>query len=270
MKHALCLLVFLVAVSSLLAQGNFEPKMIIMNSFFYAVEIENQMAKLYVGKIDKPIDSATIYALPAGTKRRSLKFLPFSWEMKEDTIYAINFTESPQNNRLTSLKSIPFKSLRLYDSSKVQQQLMEAARLNSVIMNLPLKTTISKYKYMDDLFFDLVEYDGTLYQFISVNDELTIWSYSNGTWQQSEIFSFDAHHYFLTYVQANQIFIVNAKGEVFRNDGELIPFSSLNFPLSENVMINNYDSGRISFVSQHVFENTSLSLQSILDKYSKN
>ncbi len=270
MKYAFYLFASLISVHSASAQGKFEPKIIIMNSFFYAVEIENQVAKLYIGKIDQPVDSANVYALPAGTKRRTTNFLPFSWNMNRDTIYAINFTESSQNNRLTSLKSIPLNSLRLYDSSKVQQQLMEAARLNSVIQNMPLKTIISKYKYMDDLFFDLVMKDGVLYQLISVNDELTVWSYSNGAWQQSEVYPFDAHNYFLSYIQSNQIFIINAKGEIFRYDGQLIPLSSVGFPLSEYIMINNYDSGKTSYVNRNALENSSLSLQSILDKFSKN
>jgi hypothetical protein len=260
----------LIVVQNLSAQGFFETKIIIEQSLFYAVQIENQAAKLYVGKLNQPIDSAKIFALPAGTKRRSANFLPFSWDISHDTIYAINFTEHPQNNRLTSLKSIPLKSLHSYDPERVQQQLLEAARLNSMVMNLPLKNTISKYSYMDDLFFDVLMKDGVLYQFISVKDELTAWKYANGKWEQSEIFPFDAEHYFLAYMQTGKIYLVNSKGETFHYDNTPVHASSLGIPLAEHILINNRDTGRISFVNRNAFDNTSLSIQSILDKYGKN
>ena len=270
MKSLLQLIVLVISMNSVLAQRKFETKIIVMNSLFYVVEIEDQAAKLYIGKMDEPIDSAKVYALPAGTKRRNANFLPFSWDMNNDTIYAINFSEHPENNRLTSLKSIPITGLHLYDSLRIQQQLMEAARLNSIVMNMPLKNTISRYSFMDNLFFDVVMKDDILYQFICVNDELTVWTYSNGKWQQSSSTAFDARNYFLTYVQANQLFIVNAKGEIFLYDNKLMLKTSLGFPLAEHILIENRDVGKTSFVNRNAFENTSLSLKSILDKFSKN
>lgn len=259
--------ILLLATASAFSQGKFETKIIIENSFFYAVEIENQAAKLYVGKVDEPIDSSRVYGLPAGTKRRSANFLPFSWDLNQDTIYAVNFTEHPQNNRLTSLKSIPVKSMRLYDSLKLQQQLLEAARLNSIIMNVPLKNAVNKYKYMDNLFFDIAMKEGVLYHFICVNDELTTWTYSDGKWEQSDTFPFDSHNYFLAYIQGIQLFIVNSRGEIFLYDGKPVHSSSLKLPLAEHIMINDRDKGKISFVNRNVFYDTSLSLQYILDKY---
>lgn len=270
MKLLLQLLALVTVTQAGWAQGKFETKIIIMNAVFYAVEIENQAGKLYVGKMDEPIDSAKVYALPAGTKRRSANFLPFSWDLYHDTIYAVNFTEHPQNNRLTSLKSIPVESLRLYDPLKIQEQLLDAARLNSVVMNIPLKSTISKYKYMDNLFFDVVMKEDGLYQFICVNDELTVWMYSNEKWEQSETFPFEAHNYFLSYVQLKQLFLINARGETFLYDGKPIHSSSLQFPLAEHIMVNDRDTGKISFVNRNAFDDTSSSLKSILDKYSKN
>lgn len=270
MVKVLTSILLLLASASAFSQGKFETKIIIANSFFYAVEIENQAAKLYVGKMDEPVDSAKVYALPAGTKRRAANFLPFSWDLNHDTIYAVNFSEHPQNSRLTSLKSIPVKSLRLYDSQKVPQQLTEAARLNSIVMNMPLKNTVSKYMYMDNLFFDVVMKDNVLHQFICVNDDLTAWTYSNGEWEQSGTFPFDAHNYFLAYVQSARLFIVNSKGEIFLYDGKPVHSSSLGFPLTEHIMINNRDAGKISFVNRSAFNDTSFSLQYILDKYRKN
>ena len=270
MKLVIPLMALLFTTQMCRSQGTFETKIIIVNSFYYAMEIENQAARLHIGRMDEPMDSAIVYALPAGTKRRNANFLPFSWDLFRDTIYAINFTEHPQNNRLTSLKSIPLSSLRLFDSSQVQQQLIEAARMNSLIMNIPLKNTISKYRYMDNLFFDLVLHQEVLYQFICVDDELTVWKYSHGKWEQSETIPFEAHQYFLAYVKSGQILLINAKGQQFIYDGQLKAASLLNFPLSSYILVNNRDTGEISYINRNVFDDTSSSLQSILEKHNKN
>lgn len=270
MNAALQLMAIIFTAYTCCAQVRIETKIIIMNSNYYAVEIENQVGKLHVGKMDEPMDSAAVYALPAGTKRRSANLLPFSWDLFHDTLYAVNFTEHPQNNRLTSLKSIPLSSLHLFDSLQVQQQLLEAARMNGMIMNIPLKNTISKYRYMDYLFFDLVVYEEVLYQFICVDDELTVWKYSNGRWEQSETIPFEAHEYFLAYVQSGQLLLINAKGQQFSYDGQLKTTALLNFPLSSYILINNRDTGEISFINRNVFDDTSSSLKSILEKHNKN
>ena len=252
------------------SQGKFERKIIIVDSVFYAVEIENQAGKLYVGRVNEPMSNARVYALPAGTKRRALNFLPFAWDISNDTIYAVNFTEHPENSRLTSLKSIPVKGLPDYDPDKTDVQLRKAGRENSMTYNLPLINTVKKYMYMDYLFFDVLMKDDVLYQFISVNDELVVWSYVNDEWKESEMFPFDARSYFAVYVESGEIYLVNSKGEIFRYRGKPELYKSMNFPLSEKTMIIDRDHDEVNFVTQAVFDQTSLSLEEILNKYSKN
>ncbi|MBK7443211.1 MAG: hypothetical protein IPI65_17390 [Bacteroidetes bacterium] len=61
-------IIFLLLAWNSFGQGKFDRKIIIEDSVFYAIEINNQLGILWTGNIDKPLDSAQQYILPVGTK----------------------------------------------------------------------------------------------------------------------------------------------------------------------------------------------------------
>ena len=262
------LVILFVAVSELLfSQGKFERRIIIEDSIFYAVEIIGQTGVLWKGNITEPMDSAQKYALPVGTKRRSIHYLPLSWNVHNDTLYAINFTEYAQNERLTSFKSIPLLKLEKYTGQNNAKQLMQGAFENGKIENWPLVNMLKKYKYIDDLFFDFVVADSTVIQFISINNELTIWTYKNNTWERSEINPFETSGFFTTYISGNYPYIINAEGELYVYTDKLIITSSKTFPLGEKILIENRDDNTIKFINYNELNKTSLSLKQILEQH---
>ena len=267
MKNCLILIVCFSFGFTLVAQGKFERKIIIEDSMFYAAEIVGQTGVLWKGNINEPMDSATHFALPVGTKRRSIHFLPLAWDMRSDTIYAINFTEYAQNERLSSFKSIPIKNLDKYNGQNNSKQLMQAAFENGKIENWPMVNMLKKYKYIDDLFFDFVVADSTVIQFISINNELTIWTYNNNTWERSEINPFETSGFFTTYISGNYPYLINAEGELYVYTDKLIITSSKTFPLGEKILIENRDDNTIKFINYNELNKTSLSLKQILEQH---
>lgn len=252
---------------SLFSQGKFERRIVIEDSLFYAVEIIGQTGVLWKGNISEPMDSAQKYALPVGTKRRSIHFLPLAWNVHKDTLYAVNFTEYAQNERLTSFKSIPLSKLEKYTGQNNAKQLMQAAFENGVIENWPLVNMLKKYKYIDDLFFDFIVTDAGIIQFIAVNNELTIWESKNNIWKASDMIPFQTTGYFTAYHYGAYPYIINAEGERFVFTDKLIITSSVTLPLAQKILIENRDENTINFIDYKTFENTNNSLKQIMDQF---
>ncbi len=265
-KYSLLISVILFSVC-LKAQGKFERKIIIENNRFYCVEIVGQTGILWIGKIDEPLDSAKQFALPAGTKRRSQNFLPFAWDVHGETIYAVNYTEFAQNERLTSLKSIAINTLEKYAPAEQKTQLMEGAFNNSKIENWPLVLMLKKYQFIDDLYFDILVTDSVFYQFISVNNELTIWTYKNNVWAKSEIIPFETSGYFNAFQLEDEIYMMNDRGVRFIYKDQLVTHVSKMFDMNKTVMLDNRDKKQIQYVNQDAFTNTSQTMKLIIEHH---
>jgi len=266
MKNCIVIILWFSFAFTLKAQGKFERKIIIEDSTFYAVEIIGQTGVLWTGNINEPMDSAAHFALPAGTKRRSIHFLPFAWDMRNDTVYAVNFTEYAQNERLSSFKSIPINKLDKFSGQNNTKQLMQAAFENGKIENWPLVNMLKKYKYIDDLFFDFVVTDSSIIQFIAVNNELTIFTWKNEMWGKSEIFPFETSGFFTAYAADNYQYLMNAEGAKFVYKDKLLILSSVTFPLEQKILIENRDENTIKFIDYHAFEITDRSIKQILEQ----
>lgn len=261
------LVILFVAVSELLfSQGKFERRIIIEDSIFYAVEIIGQTGVLWKGNITEPMDSAQKYALPVGTKRRSIHYLPLSWNVHNDTLYAINFTEYAQNERLTSFKSIPLFKLEKYTGQNNAKQLMQGAFENGIIENWPMVNMLKKYKYIDDLFFDFVVTDSGIIQYIVINNELTIWEWKNNKWTSTVMIPFGVQNYFNLYIKDNNIIMLESNGEeiCLANKTRITNFFPEGFELKNYLFLENRDDNSFRFIKNIFFENTSLSLTQIL------
>ncbi|MBC8048484.1 MAG: hypothetical protein H7Y00_16920 [Fimbriimonadaceae bacterium] len=269
MVRSFIILLLFFCGNNLFAQGKFDRRIIIEKDTFYAVEINNetQVAKLFIGDIHKPIDSAAVFALPAGTKRRNQNFLPFAWTLYHDTVYCINFTEYAQNSHINSLKSIPVNTLEEYNANeKPTKNLMQAAYANKAIINLPLIKTFKKYVYMDDLYFDIQVKAGIVYQFICVKNELTVWSYKNSAWEESEVIPFKTNGFFSVFEYSGNFNVVSTSGDylIYPPLIHMNPNSMID--ISNKLIVENRDSGEIHFISSSWLDDISLSLKEILER----
>lgn len=252
---------------SLPAQGFFERKIVVSDSTFYAVEIVDQLAVLWVGKMDQPLDSARRYQLPAGTKRRSQMLLPFAWDYYNDTIYAVNFTEYAQNDRMTSLKSIAMNTLDMYDPSASKKKYFEqAAYLNGNIENFPLVSAIKKYTYMDDLFFDVMKTSSGLYQFISVKNEMTIWRWDEKTWHTTATFSFSAQQFFVGLRTGERIFVISSDGEQYFLKDILVPLGKKIQASETTLFIEDRDTQKIQVIRNSDTVDTHISMRQFIQQ----
>lgn len=256
---------------TLSAQGRFDRKIIISDSTFYAVEIQEQIGVLWKGRIDEPLDSAEQFVIPAGTKRRSIYLQPFAWDISNDTLFAINFTEFSQNDRLTSLKSIPLDSLQKFTSATpINKYLFKAAFENSIVENYPFIETYKNNLYMDDLFFDIAVKGDSIYQFIAINNQIVMWLWDGKVWNKSATFPFETKSFFsLAYFQ-NDIHLIAGNGDRYVMRNTFIPIGSKQFDMSQSIMIDNRDNQSIHFVKADACNNTGLSVQELINKFTIN
>jgi|GEM_PF-1143556 len=265
MKKLSLSLLFFFSLLTAFTQGKFDRKIIIADSNFYAVEIINQIGVLWIGNIAQPMDSAVRYIIPAGTKRRAVNYQPFAWDINNNSIFAINFTENAQNDRATSLKQIPLNNLEKYTSiNNPAVYLNKAAIENGSIQNYPFIDTYKNNIYMDDLFFDLVTKGDSIYQFIAINNNLVVWLWDGRNWSKSTTFPMKVRSFFSIYAMDNDVYIIESNGvrSVYRN--QPIVMASKYFDMYNSVMINNRDNNSIQFVNANAFVNTKLPLTQII------
>jgi len=127
--------------------------------------------------------------------------------------------------------------------------------------------TIKKYVSTDDLFFDITVNDNQIFQFLSVKDELTAWSYKKGEWNSSETFPFNARNFFITYALNDEIIFINARGEVFHWNEGPVRIASKNLPLTESNVIVDRDRNEAYLVSQIAFTMASSSMRDLIAQY---
>lgn len=271
-KHTLIVLcIFLGAEITLSAQGRFDRKIIISDSTFYAVEIQEQIGILWKGSINQPLDSAERFVIPAGTKRRSIYLQPFAWDISNDTLFAINFTEFAQNDRRTSLKSIPLDSLKKFTSATpINKYLFKAAFENSVVENYPFIETYKNNLYMDDLFFDIAVKGDSIYEFIAINNQIVMWLWDGKVWNKSATFPFETKAFFsLAYFQ-NDIHVIAGTGDRYIMRHTFIPIGSNRFDMTQTIMLENRDTKTLHFIKADACNNTNLSVQELVNQFTIN
>lgn len=271
MKHILpaCLFLQMLFGSIVSAQAVFERRIIIEADTFYAVEIDRptQVGKLYKGNINQPVDSAVIYALPAGARMRNKTPQSFAWTLHNDSIYCINATEYAMNSHVNSLKAIPLKFLGHYDAkANPTKLLIQAALGNCRIKNIPLSETYAEYVYADDLYYDLVMYNNTLYQFIAVMDEFKAWHYENGQWTASDVLPMKFEGPFVAYVRGDRISLVNGRGDEFEYPSLKHNPAGSNTDPAKMLLVEDRDAGKYYFVPSGWFDDTTISVKRILEK----
>jgi len=259
----------IISPSFLSAQVKFERRVIIEQDSFYAVEINRatQIGKLYIGNIRQPIDSAMVYALPAGARQRNLNPQPFAWTLHNDSIYCINATEYAMNSHVNSLKAIPLKNLLPYDSTENPTKLlMQAALANCRIKNMPLMETYKKYTYVDDMYYDILLFKGAVHELIAVKDELTVWHYSNGVWTSSDILPLRFTGPISVFALDDEMHILNDRGDELTYPGLKYLLSGITAEPTDMLLVEDRDNNTYAFVPAAWFSDTELTVKEILKK----
>ncbi|MEZ5013146.1 MAG: hypothetical protein R2794_02540 [Chitinophagales bacterium] len=254
----------ILSISALHAQGRFDRRIIIRDSTMYAVEIKDQIGVLWICKTYDPLDSAAQYILPAGTKRRTIFFQPFAWDLYKDTIYAVNFTENMQNDRMTSLKSIPLSGLKRYTGKEqLHTAMLQAAFENGSIENLPLVNAVKEFTYMDALFFDVTKTDDAMYMGIAVDSIFRLWKYT-GSWQVTQENKVERPFCFDLCQMQDKVVAIGDKGMLLSPEGiNTGSKGSDAIEIAHMLLVEDEDTGMLYFLPEEAFNETSVSFEQI-------
>jgi hypothetical protein len=231
-----------------------ERKIIIDHNHYYytTIDAEFQIATLHTGNLTDPLKMAKNLAIPAG-RNYSDPLNPFSWDIINDQVYAINFLNHPLNDRNEALKRFPLSSLSEWnDKITVIDMIMKSVDNNMFAYNDPYMALLKKSNTLNDFFYDGIAMNDTSY-FIAIanNGKITLWNYNGKDWTQGKTVAFPIDGYFSLFTFKKEIFLV-------QNDGEIrkISFSGLepqpeeisSGPASSVFLIINKDEGTIKYM----------------------
>lgn len=253
MKYCFSISLFFIISQTLFAQ-NIERKIIIENNKYYytTIDEECQLATLHVGNCDESLNEGKRFLLPAG-RNYDAPVIPFSWDLSNGSIYAINFLNHPLNDRNEALKKIKLSTLQEWDSTvSIINTLMTSVDYNTFAMNDPYLFTVKRSNVLTNFYFDgIMVNDSTYCMAISNNGELSVWTYSNKTWTHSDPIPFQLDGYFTLFSFKNKVYIHFRHGfvfEVFLNKQIPMKSKKLGTAPVDGVIIDNRDKKSIEFI----------------------
>jgi hypothetical protein len=259
-------IIFLLLAWNSFGQGKFDRKIIIEDSVFYAIEINNQLGILWTGNVDKPLDSAQQYILPVGTKRRSMHLQPLAWDISGERLYAINFTEFSQNEIIRNLKEIPLDSLEKYQpETNYRPYFYKAAMENNYIENYPFVETYRDYLYMDNFFFDIAVKGDSIYELIAIDNQITVWFWNGHTWYKSTNYTFDTNACFSTFFSQQNLCVIDGKGNSYFVSDKLNFIAQFQLDLPQKILVDNRDNNTINYIQATDYP-TQLSIKEIISR----
>lgn len=254
MKFLFFISFFVCTLTTVFAQG-IERKIIIENGKYYytTIDEEFQIATLNVGKYTESLKEAKHIALPAG-RNFDVPVIPFSWDLSNGFIYAINFLAHPLNDRNEALKKIKLTTLQEWDSTvTIFQMLMKSVDFNTFAMNDPYLFITNKSTILNNFFFDGIAINDSSYcMAISNNGELSFWNYNGKTWFHSDPIKFQLDGYFSLFKFRNKIYIHFRHGfvyEVFLNKKIAMKSKKLGSAAVDGILIDNRDENTIQTLS---------------------
>lgn len=250
----LCTLFFLIFISSFhLHAQDIERKIIIQDGKFYytTIDPEFQMATLHTGGINEPLKSGKKLAMPAG-RNYNEPVIPFSWDIRGNSLYAVNFLNHPMNDRNEALKRFPLSSLLPWgEHVTAGDMLMISVDHNTFVMNDPYMNAISKSKTLDNFFYDGIAVNDSLYYFAVANKgELCLWSFNGKEWKQGKTQAFPLNGYFSLVERSGEIYLFLNSGELKKlgMDSVSPTGKSINSSLSTGIIIVNKDDHSVKFL----------------------
>lgn len=230
-----------------------ERKIIVENNiaYFTTIHDEFQLASLHYMNADDTLKNAEQATLPAG-RNYNVPVNPFSWDIQDSVLYAVNFLNHPLSDRYESLKKIPLKSIKKTSQPDYRALLMESAEANMFVYNDPYRYTQQKNNVLNNFFFDgIVVNDSLYYMVIANNNEYTIWRYNGKSWKHSEPKMMTIEGSFSLCYTKNKIHLIFNQGKI----GEIHPTKLVftekkqkKINLTEGILIENRDKKTVHFL----------------------
>jgi hypothetical protein len=256
MKFFLSSVIVLVHTLCVLSQ-TIERKIIIQhNSFFYAtINEETQVGTLHTDSISNPLKKGKKLALPAGRNYRE-PVNPFSWDLKDSSMYAISFLDHPLNNKREALKCFRLSSLWEWnDSLTAMDMIMKSVDQNMFAYNEPYTFIKHQSNIFNGFQFDGIGLQDSSYAMvIANNNQLSIWNYAHKKWTHSPMQSFIIEGFFTLFEADKQLYMILNNGNVHKVLKEQIvptPDKITNRRLNENTLILNRDKNTFQLIKNN-------------------
>lgn len=257
MKYLTGLILILIGDSYCCSQ-NIERKIVVQNnSFFYTtIHEEFQIGTLHIGTLLQPLKDAKKLALPAG-RNYNRPVNPFSWDITDSLMYAVNNLNHPLNNKNEALKCFKLSTLKEWTPDiTIMDMIMKGTEENTFAYNDPYKFIKRQSKYMNGFYFDGIVFHDSIYVMVIVNNnQLSIWNYSNNKkWTHSNPQSFTINGFFNLFEKNKQLYIVLNNGNIHKLSLEQIasiPEIITNKNLNDYLLILNRDNNTVQFIKNN-------------------
>jgi hypothetical protein len=233
-----------------------ERKIIIENGTYHYVTINdnNQLATYYRGATTSPIKEGKRYVLPVG-RNLTAHFNPLAWDLKDDSIVAVNFMDHVMNDRYEAIKKIGLFDLQEWNSTMVIGELIQACvDQPQYIFNQPYLSLKEKTDIFNHFYFDLALIGDEVWMVMSNEGSFRIWKYADGEWKKSKIYKREWKAHFTLVKEGNKPMLLTETGEkiVVSLDGvEIIQQGKNNFELKDYTVVIDRDNGKNYYIKNN-------------------
>ena len=241
------------------------------NYYFTTIHEEFQVATLHVGKSSEPLKNAKKLALPVG-RNYDDPIIPFCWDVRDTSLYAINFLVHPLNDRNEALKRLNITQLKEWTKETTPlSMIMQGTDLNPFAYNEPYAYIIRRSSTLEDFFFDGIALNDTTYGMAIANKgELTFWSYNGKSWKHTDVFKFSMKEYFNIVQHNKKAYLILSPGTIYEATSKgIVPVDAkLPGKLTDGILVVDKDKNTVLYVkNSDIGPNTSL--DEIITKKSK-
>lgn len=241
------------------------------NYYFTTIDPEFQVATLNKGKTSEPLKDAIKLALPAG-RNYDAPVIPFSWDVRDTNVYAINFLKHPLNDRNEALKRMNIHSLKAWGKEVTpMSMIMTGTDLSPFAYFEPYAFVIRRSSTLDNFFFDGIALNDTSYCVaISNNGELSFWNYNGKSWKHTDVFKFTVKDYFSIIQHNKKVYLLMNNGSVYEATAKSILPVDMKLPgtLADGFLLADKDKNAVYYVkNKDIGQNTTL--DEVIQKKSK-
>lgn len=248
-----------------------ERKIIVENnSFFYTtIHEEFQVGTLCTGSISESLNKAKKLALPAG-RNYNEPLNPFSWDLKDSEMVAVNFLNHPLNNKNEALKRFKLSSLKEWGKEvTTMDMVMQGVEENRFAYNDPYKFIKRQSSYLNGFYFDgIMLNDSTYVMAIANNNQLSIWRFISDKWIHSEPQLFNINGFFSLIEKNGQLYLIFNNGTIHNvslKEVAPVPLVITTKNLNDYTVIINRDRHVVQFIRNEEL-NKSIPFNELIEK----
>jgi hypothetical protein len=239
--------------------------------WFTTVNEDYQLASLYQLGTEVPFDQAKPLLLPAG-RNITEDHNPFSWDLWEDEMMAINFLDHPMNDRNEAIKRINLQEVREFEDMEIIEYIMGSTRHYTWTLNDPYLYLIQENSYLKNFHFDAIwTKSGALHFLISNAGEARYWIFDQGKWTSSDPLLMGFEDFFSLFEYQSETYVLSQGGGLFKlsidENPEIITMARPDFALQDKILVLDRDADRMYYLPQSVLEQSSLSFKELMEQF---